>query len=91
LEWHEDETIVSKFDIYGCQGVDLADPKTGEGSRHYRRWRDRQEAKANKYEIEEVIDAEEIRKSEAAFNAVSEQVFGEIGLAEAGIKLWPKK
>jgi hypothetical protein len=56
----------------------------------YRQWRERKDREANKYEYEETINAEDIKKSENAFSAVSDEVFGKLKLAEAGVT-WPKK
>jgi hypothetical protein len=85
LAWHEDETIRERIEMYGAGGTDITDPKAGEGSAIYRKWRDLKWKEAHKYEYEEIVDKTEIERAEKTFEMLNDELFGKIKLAEQGI------
>jgi len=78
IEWHNDEEIQSKIDLYGAGGTDLTDPKCG--TSFYKNWLEEQKEKASKHEQEELIDEDQMKKKAKIYQFEIDRIRGKRAL-----------
>lgn len=84
MDWHEDEDVKDKLDLFGSQGTDLTDPKFNDdnGFNFYRDWMDRKKARADRYQVKEVVDKKAIERMSHMFDEVVGRIIGERKITE---------